>query len=66
MAADPGAPSEADPALLYRTAPSNHGCLTDGDVTREVETFCRQAGITVVRCDSDEGLRRHLDALAAM
>lgn len=57
---------DADPALLYRTAPSNHGCLTDGDVTAEVETFCRQAGITVVRCDSDEGLRRHLDALATM
>ena len=35
-------------------------------VTREVEVFCRQAGITVVRCDSSEGLRRHLDQLAAM
>ncbi len=57
---------DADPVLLYRTAPSNHGCLTDGDVTREVEVFCRQAGITVVRCDTSEGLRRHLDQLAAM
>jgi L-fucose/D-arabinose isomerase len=55
-----------DPALLYRTAPSNHGCLTDGDVTAEVESFCRQAGVAVVRCDSNASLERHLEQLAAL
>jgi L-fucose/D-arabinose isomerase len=57
---------DSDPALLYRTAPSNHGHLTDGDVTPEVEAFCRQAGITVVRCDSDEGLRKYLALVAGL
>jgi L-fucose/D-arabinose isomerase len=57
---------DTDPALLYRTAPSNHGCLTDGDVTGEVEAFCRQAGVTVVRCDSNRGLEAYLDQLAAL
>jgi L-fucose isomerase len=55
-----------DPWLLYATSPSNHGCLTDGDLTREVEAFCRAAGIPVVRCDSNESMQRHLDARAAL
>ena len=55
-----------DPYLLYATSPSNHGCLTDGDVTREVEAFCRVAGISVVRCDSNESMQRHLDARASL
>ena len=57
---------DADPSLLFKTAPSNHGCLTDGDVTAEVESFCRQAGVAVVRCDSNESLARYLDQLAAL
>jgi L-fucose isomerase len=55
-----------DPALLYATSPSNHGCLTAGDVTREVEAFCRGAGIPVVRCDSNESMERHLDQRASL
>jgi len=54
-----------DPYLLYATSPSNHGCLTDGDVTAEVEAFCRLAGIAVVRCDREESLKRHLEERAA-
>lgn len=57
---------DSDPDLLYRTAPSNHGHLTDGDVTGEVEVFCRQAGVTVVRCDSNDALRRHLELIATL
>jgi L-fucose isomerase-like protein len=55
-----------DPYLLYATSPSNHGCLTDGDVTREVEAFCRAAGISVVRCDSNESMQRHIDQRASL
>jgi len=55
-----------DPYLLYATSPSNHGCLTEGDVTLEVEAFCRMAGIPVVRCDSNESMLRHLDARASL
>ena len=57
---------DSDPDLLYKTAPSNHGHLTDGDVTAEVEIFCRQAGVTVVRCDSNDGLKRYLEQVAAL
>ncbi len=57
---------ESDPYLLYKTAPSNHGCLTDGDVTREMEALCRQAGVSVVRCDRDESLKAYIGELAAL
>ena len=57
---------DSDPSLLYKTAPSNHGCLTDGDVTAEVEVFCRQAGVSVVRCDSNAGLEKYLEQVAAL
>jgi L-fucose/D-arabinose isomerase len=53
-----------DPYLLYATSPSNHGCLTEGDVTAEVEAICRAAGIGVVRCDSNESMTRHLEERA--
>ncbi len=55
-----------DPYLLFATSPSNHGCLTEGDVTGEVEAFCRAAGISVVRCDSNESLQRHIDQRASL
>jgi L-fucose isomerase-like protein len=55
-----------DPYLLYATSPSNHGCLTEGDVTREVEAFCRSAAISVVRCDSNESMQRHIDQRASL
>lgn len=55
-----------DPYLLYATSPSNHGCATEGDVTPQVEVFCRAADISVVRCDSNESMQRHIDARASL
>jgi L-fucose/D-arabinose isomerase len=55
-----------DPYLLYATSPSNHGCLTEGNVTAEVEAFCRGAGIAVVRCDSNESMRRFVELRASL
>ncbi len=55
-----------DPYLLYATSPSNHGCLTGGDATPEIEAFCRSAGISVVRCDSNESMQRFIDQRASL
>jgi L-fucose isomerase-like protein len=55
-----------DPYLLYATSPSNHGCLTEGNMTAEVEAFCRSAGISVVRCDSNESMQRFIDQRASL
>jgi len=46
----------SDPYLFFKTAPCNHTSITEGDVTRELEVFCRYTGIQGVRCDSDEAL----------
>jgi hypothetical protein len=35
-------------------------------VTAEVERFCRQAGVRVVRCDRAESLESHMEEIAAM
>jgi len=47
-----------DPALLFRAIPCNHGTLTEGTLSREIETACACAGVPVFRCDDEEGLRR--------
>ncbi len=55
---------DSDPYLLYRTSPCNHGCVTEGDVTKEVEAFCRHAGVRVIRCDDNSSLENYLKDLA--
>ncbi|MHB1334755.1 MAG: hypothetical protein ACYCXQ_02190 [Candidatus Humimicrobiaceae bacterium] len=30
--------------------------MTEGDITREIEFFCKYAGIEVVRCDDNKSL----------
>ncbi len=45
-----------DPYLLFKTSPANHGSLTEGDITREIEYFCKYAGVEVVRCDDNKSL----------
>jgi L-fucose/D-arabinose isomerase len=47
-----------DPALLFRAIPCNHGTLTEGSLSREIETACTCAGVPVFRCDGEEGLHR--------
>ncbi len=54
---------DSSPSLLYRTAPCNHTSLTEGDVTRELEVFCRYSGIKRVRCNSDESLNTFLEII---
>jgi len=54
---------DSDPYLLYRTSPCNHGCVTEGDVTKEVEAFCRHAGVRVIRCDDNSSLEDYLKDL---
>ncbi|MCO6452253.1 MAG: hypothetical protein J5I90_15835 [Caldilineales bacterium] len=55
-----------DPDLLFRIAASNHPVATDGDVSAEVTYACRQLGIPIVRLDSNDSMREHLDRLAGM
>jgi len=45
----------ADPSLLFKAMPCNHGSLTEGRLMRELELFCAHAGIRTYRCDA-EGL----------
>jgi L-fucose isomerase-like protein len=47
---------KSDPYLLFKTSPANHGSLTEGDITREIEFFCKYADIEVVRCDDNKSL----------
>lgn len=54
---------DADPYLLYKSSPCNHGCATEGDVTKEVEAFCRYAGVRVIRCDDNSSLENYLKDL---
>jgi L-fucose isomerase-like protein len=54
-----------DPNLLFRAVPCNHGSLTEGRLSREVEAACAQAGVAVYRCDSEQGLRELLRARGA-
>jgi L-fucose isomerase-like protein len=56
----------SDPDLLFRVAASNHPVATDGDVSQEVIYACRQMGIPIVRLDSNDSMREHLESLAAM
>jgi L-fucose isomerase-like protein len=55
-----------DPDLLFRVAASNHPVATDGDVSQEVIYACRQMGIPIVRLDSNDSMREHLENVAAM
>jgi hypothetical protein len=55
-----------DPDLLFRVAASNHPVATDGDISAEVTYACRQLGIPIVRLDSNQSMREHLDALASL
>ena len=48
---------ESDPYLLFKTSPANHGSLTEGDITSEIEFFCKYAGVEVVRCDNNNSLK---------
>ena len=45
-----------DNDLLFETYPCNHGALTRGDVTVQLETVCRLADIPVIRMDSEKEL----------
>ena len=54
-----------DANLLFRAVPCNHGSLTEGRLSREVEAACAQAGVPVYRCDSEQGLRELLRARGA-
>ena len=47
---------DSDPYLLFKTSPANHGSLTEGDISREIEYFCKYAGVEVVRCDNNKSL----------
>ena len=46
----------SDPYLLFKTSPANHASLTEGDISREIEYFCKYAGVEVVRCDDNKSL----------
>lgn len=43
--------------LLFKAIPGNHGSLAESTLAREIEVCCAYAGISVYRCDGDEGLR---------
>jgi L-fucose isomerase-like protein len=51
---------DSDHYLVYKSSPCNHGCITEGDLTGEIETFCRYTGVKVVRCDNDQSIKNYL------
>ena len=44
---------------------SNHYCTTVGDFDYEIETFSRQAGISIVRMDDTDSLMRFKEEIAS-
>jgi len=50
-----------DPHYLVRAMGANHPCLTLGDQTLELSYACREAGLPVVRIDSDAEIHRYCD-----
>jgi L-fucose isomerase-like protein len=52
-----------DPHYFVRAMGANHPCLTTGDRTLELAYACREAGLPVVRIDSDQELRRYCDEI---
>ena len=50
-----------NPHDLVRAMGANHPCLTLGDRTLELAYACREAGLPVVRIDSEPELRRYCD-----
>lgn len=52
-----------DNNLLFKVFPCNHTSLTVGDQTESLETICLLTGITVYRCDTDNGLKKLLSAI---
>ncbi len=55
----------SDHYLIYKTSPCNHGCITEGDLTEEIEIFCKYAGVKVVRCDSDSSMKGFLKEISS-
>lgn len=49
---------------IFRTIPSNHIVLTEGDISLELEHFCRYQGIQVIRCDQEDSLKAFRKLLA--
>jgi len=49
--------------LLISAVGSNHYSASPGDLTGEIEAFCRVHGISKVRLDSEEQLQSFVDAL---
>lgn len=50
-----------NPHYLVRAMGANHPCLTTGDHTLALTYACREAGLPIVRIDSDDELRHYCD-----
>lgn len=53
-----------DPRLFIAAAGSNHYSAVPGDRTREVEAFCREAAVPIVRIDDDASLAAFVEEVA--
>jgi len=51
------------PGLFQNIAASNHYSAVPGDCTKSVEYFCREAGIRVLRIDSDDGAKAAMELI---
>jgi L-fucose isomerase-like protein len=51
-----------DSRELFSAMPCNHGSLSVGDMTAEIEFLCAYAGLRVFRCDDDRDLRALRDS----
>jgi L-fucose isomerase-like protein len=49
--------------LLISAAGSNHYSATPGDLTLELEAFCRMHGLSKVRLDSEAELQAFIDTI---
>jgi L-fucose/D-arabinose isomerase len=56
----------ADHNLFFKTSPCNHGCITEGDLIKEIEIFCKYAGIRIVRSDSNESMYAFLEEISCL
>lgn len=53
----------SDHNLFFKTSPCNHGCITEGDYVDEIEIFCRDAGVTVIRSDINNSMEQFINNL---
>jgi L-fucose isomerase len=54
-----------DTDAFTRVAASNHYLLVPGDTTREITYACAQAGIPVLRIDTQQGIAEAVDSMTA-